>query len=398
MNIISKLYDNRSGCYSVMTEMTIQNYLELVDNVYREQGNISGQRAAIRTKSGKKIRDRMVDDIIKGAVLPPLVLGVISKQSENDAQVTNFLMKSSKEYKNMLSLIDGMQRTTAFKEAVQKIKEIGDNQKLKDFFERKIRVEFWVAKNTNNLLYRMLVLNTGQMPWNLRRQVEIIYSSLINDISENIPGIELIKQDENSKRSRAGQFPADKVIEMFLCFAARSENIDTKDSVTDEFARLDVIEASSFFEFNKFFYETLELLVKFDQLIFSYKGSTKHDKEKFRDGKDLFTSQPARIGFVTSISKYVFGLPGSKQNDSVYEDRMLVVKIKYQQLFEYLDAPNINLLDEFLEFDTLNEKLDVVTSKIGDFERKFFTNAFGTIFHNDFSFDEPTLAVCWRAA
>ena len=54
MNIISKLYDNRSGCYSVMTEMTIQNYLELVDNVYREQGNISGQRAAIRTKSGKK--------------------------------------------------------------------------------------------------------------------------------------------------------------------------------------------------------------------------------------------------------------------------------------------------------------------------------------------------------
>ena len=185
---------------------------------------------------------------------------------------------------------------------------------------------------------------------------------------------------------------------MFLCFAARSENIDTKDSVTDEFARLDVIEASSFFEFNKFFYETLELLVKFDQLIFSYKGSTKHDKEKFRDGKDLFTSQPARIGFVTSISKYVFGLPGSKQNDSVYEDRMLVVKKKYQQLFEYLDAPNINLLDEFLEFDTLNEKLDVVTSKIGDFERKFFTNAFGTIFHNDFSFDEPTLAVCWRAA
>lgn len=397
MNIISTLYDKRSDCYSVMTEMTIKNYLELVDNVYREQGNISGQRAAIRTKSGKKIRDRMVDDIIKGAVLPPLVLGVISKQSENDEQVIDFLLHNSQEYMNMLSLIDGMQRTTAFKEAVQKLKEIEDNQKLKNFFDRNIRVEFWVAKNTNNLLYRMLILNTGQMPWNLRRQVEIIYSALINDITENIPGIELIKQDENGKRSKAGQFSADKVIEMFLCFAARSENVDTKDSVTDEFARLDVIEASSFFEFNDLFYDTLELLVKFDQLIFSYKGNSKVDKEKFKDGKDLFTSQPARIGFVTSISKHVFGLPGSKQNENTYEEKMIVIKEKYNKIFNYIESDKHAQLDEFLDFDTLNEKLNVVTSKVGDFERRFFTNAFGTIFHNDFAFDEPTLTVCWRA-
>ena len=397
MNIISTLYDKRSDCYSVMTEMTIKNYLELVDNVYREQGNISGQRAAIRTKSGKKIRDRMVDDIIKGAVLPPLVLGVISKQSENDEQVIDFLSHNSQEYMNMLSLIDGMQRTTAFKEAVQKLKEIEDNQKLKNFFDRNIRVEFLVAKYTNNLLYRMLILNTGQMPWNLRRQVEIIYSALINDITENIPGIELIKQDENGKRSKAGQFSADKVIEMFLCFAARSENIDTKDSVTDEFARLDVIEASSFFEFNDLFYDTLELLVKFDQLIFSYKGNSKVDKEKFKDGKDLFTSQPARIGFVTSISKHVFGLPGSKQNENTYEEKMIVIKEKYNKIFNYIESDKHAQLDEFLDFDTLNEKLNVVTSKVGDFERRFFTNAFGTIFHNDFAFDEPTLTVCWRA-
>lgn len=397
MKIISTLYDKRSDCYSVMTEMTLQNYLDLVDKVYQEQGNITGQRAAIRTKSGKKIRDRMVEDIIKGAVLPPLVLGVISKHSEKNEQVIDFLLQSSEDYRNMLSLIDGMQRTTAFKEAIQKLEESGDKQKLEDFYEKIIRVEFWVANNTNNLLYRMLILNTGQMPWNLRRQVEIIYAPLINDIKEKTPDIELITQDENSKRTGAGQFPADKVIEMFLCFAARSENVDTKDSVTDEFARLDVIEASSFFKFNNFFFDTLELLVKFDQLIFSHKIDLKDEKEKFKAGKDLFTSQPARIGFVTSVSKYVFGLPGSKQNETTYEKRMILVTEKYQKIFDYLASADQNQLDDFLDFDTLNEKLNVVTSKVGDFERRFFTNAFGTIFHNNFPFDEPTLSVCWRA-
>ena len=76
---------------------------------------------------------------------------------------------------------------------------------------------------------------------------------------------------------------------------------------------------------------------------------------------------------------------------------MIVIKEKYNKIFNYIESDKHAQLDEFLDFDTLNEKLNVVTSKVGDFERRFFTNAFGTIFHNDFAFDEPTLTVCWRA-
>ena len=41
--------------------------------------------------------------------------------------------------------------------------------------EREVREEFWVAEKVNSLIYRMLVLNTGQVPWETGRQLETVY-------------------------------------------------------------------------------------------------------------------------------------------------------------------------------------------------------------------------------
>ncbi len=70
------------------------------------------------------------------------------------------------------SIIDGMQRTTALQEAKD---SFGENQ-------LNIRVEFWIADKLNSLIYRMLVLNTGQVPWEMARQLETIYSQLLKSI------------------------------------------------------------------------------------------------------------------------------------------------------------------------------------------------------------------------
>lgn len=38
--------------------------------------------------------------------------------------------------------------------------------------------EFWLAKSVRALVYRMLVLNTGQVPWTLSRQLGVVFEPL----------------------------------------------------------------------------------------------------------------------------------------------------------------------------------------------------------------------------
>jgi hypothetical protein len=51
-----------------------------------------------------------------------------------------------------------MQRTAALFEAIEADKAVLDRQ---------MRVEFWLTRSVRTMIYRMLVLNTGQVPWTL---------------------------------------------------------------------------------------------------------------------------------------------------------------------------------------------------------------------------------------
>jgi hypothetical protein len=70
------LFDDRTDCYSVQTTMLIRDYLNLVEGAHSVRGGLSGQRDTPKTTTAKRIRTRMVADIRKGAVLPPVVLAL----------------------------------------------------------------------------------------------------------------------------------------------------------------------------------------------------------------------------------------------------------------------------------------------------------------------------------
>ncbi len=67
----------------------------------------------------------------------------------------------------------------------------------------------------------MLVLNTGQVPWNTRRQLEVIFDGISNKISEEIKKtdplldiqLNILAVDE-IKRRKAGMFKKSSLIEM----------------------------------------------------------------------------------------------------------------------------------------------------------------------------------------
>ena len=176
MRIIAIDEDNRSNCISVLTDMLLEEYKRLAFDSFSANGNFAGQRGVItKSAAAARIRKRMQDDFCRGTIFPQVVLGIqSSKDFINDLKVGDDY-DSLVIFKDCtISIIDGMQRSNIY------FKNYKGNE------NRKIRVEFWIANNSEKLLYRMLVLNTGQTPWNTRRQIEVIYGNLSKSIEQGL--------------------------------------------------------------------------------------------------------------------------------------------------------------------------------------------------------------------
>lgn len=384
--------DNRVNCFSVMITMKICDYLDLVKKTYRERGGIEGQREALKSSTAIRIRERLIKDLIIGAVIPPIVIGIIVDQDK----LNNVETLHEDDFRSMVSMvdsdnvtiIDGMQRTTALMKAIE---EGGQG-------DREIRVEFWIALNTKSLIYRMLVLNSGQVPWDIRRQIEVIFSAMVHEMSTTVPNIELLKLDDQRRRGNAGgQFQADRIIELFLIFGSRKEKVDTKERLADEFTRLDLIESTGNEDFVSIFYSAVDLLGKFDKQFSRYKLESTDTKSqnRFNIGRDLFSSQPACIGFILAIARHVLGRPGLDFESTEKQQRWRALSNDADKLINRLQHMNDEELGFFLDFMTLNEAINRRTGKVGEFERDFFHKAFAALIEDKFSFTKMT--PCWRA-
>jgi len=384
------LSDKRIDCYSVLLDMSVHDYLSIINQAYESSGGIEGQREPLKTSTAIRIRKRMIEDLKNGAVLPPIVLGAVVPdeifRSIEEMDEQSFRDSINSQPKENISIIDGMQRTSAMAELIRSNNDID---------QRMIRIEYWIAKNTNSLIYRMLVLNTGQVPWDLRRQIEVVFRSMIQEIRKKVSSIDVLAIKDQRRRSRAGQFQANQLIELFLVFGARKEKIDTKERLADEFTRLDFIEATGDKEFNNIFYEAIDYMGKFDIAFDKYRPEEQMET-RFKSGKDLFTSQPVRVGFITAIALEVLGRPGIHYNRSEQQKRWENIKDQADNLLSGLNDMDSSQVGNFLDLATLSELISQKsTSKIGDFEREFFLKAFKVLIEEKFAFSSMT--PCWRA-
>lgn len=388
---LHSLSDN-IGSASVLTSMTVDNYLSLIESAYSKRGSIEGQRDALTTTSAVRIRDRMASDFKRGAILPPVVVGVLVGSEQMEAAAT----WSSDELRNILrgvtesaiSIIDGMQRTTVLKEI------------RADAGAREIRVEFWISDATANLTYRMLVLNTGQVPWNLRRQIEVINASFVaelkNSFKKQSPAIEIYGIDDKRRRFGPGEYQANDVVEMYLAFGLRKAQVDKESVLADQFSRLDMIEAVSEKAFFGSFVKVFQQLARFDHAFSILDASSNKSSGKgprFSSGRTLFDSQPACAGFMAAAAQKVYGRPGAKKTQVQAKQNLQALLDHCEQVLEKISKFNQSQLRSFLDFGTLNEVLDRPAGKIGDFERAMFTEAFRLLFDEDVASMTP----CWRA-
>lgn len=389
---IDKIKDTRVNCYSVMTQFQVEEYLKMVKNAFENRGGLEGQRDTLKTNTAIRIRKRMIKDIEAGAVLPPIVIGVIIPQ-DNFAIIEQlednnaFLEFINKIPEDSISIIDGMQRTKALSVALK------DNANICD---HEIRVEFWIASQINSLIYRMLVLNTGQVPWDIRRQIETVFQGIIKELKEKFSEIEIITltdKNHKNKRSSPGQFKSDDIIELFLVFGAKKVKIDIPERLAEEFIRLDFISSTSNPNLTNIFYEVMFCLYKFDQAISRYQNE--EIQGYFQKGKDLFSSQPACVGFVTALAFSILGRPGNDYEPEEQNQKWQDIKNNTDILLTKIDKLSNDEIGNFLDFPTLNELISKKTGRKDFFEREFFLQAFNLLISEKFNIDNMTQ--CWRA-
>lgn len=396
--------DQRVNCWSIMLSANVRVYLELVKGAYDERGGIRHQRDALKTTTARRIRARLVDDLSKGAIIPPVVLGLVNPDFKIDAHGhdAEALLSLIRNEKSSVSIIDGMQRTTALIEANEQ-GAISENP---------LRVEVWVAENADSLIYRMLVLNTGQIPWNLKQQLNVVYEPLIKSIEGKVNFTRILKRKDGKveRRWNGGEFAAEDLVEAYIAFGLRKTEVDTQEHLADEFSRLDMAEALTSKKYDHFFYGILQMMVDLD-VAFSSLNPEKEEgdsvdansdslgrrgKKNFTRGRHIFDTQASRVAFVVAAATSVIGRIGMDRSEEESADRLSVFQKSCSELIQKLKVMSEEDLEHFLSLGVLSEVMTRrPSSAVGRWERNFYDNAFKVLF--EVNFEVPTMETCWRA-
>lgn len=377
------LRDNRTNCWSISTTVSITDYCDWFIK-YGKANKLEDQRPVLNTRSGNMIRARLIEDLKQGAVIPPIVVGMAIDE-DIDAIDEKLVSELFNKYQEEVTVIDGMQRSEALSVALASNDSIHDNL---------LRMDIWVAKDTVSLVYRMLVLNTGQVPWDVKRQMEVIYKPLIKETKSRVPAIIINTKNDNTRRSCAGEYQASSIVELFIAFTSRKEIVSSPDRVADDFIRLDVTEMSGKPNVSDYFYRTISLMVSVDQAFSNYRGD--EEWEHFRSGKDLFARNTVQAGFVGAIAQKVIGMPGMTARSEEEQERyMRTIEQRIGELCGEINSMTEANLKVFMSFDILNEKMsNLPTKKIGNVQREFFRMAFKTLVEES---NIESLSVIWQS-
>ena len=381
------LRDTRIGGLSISAVTTIGDYVQWYRR-YGLENKLNEQRPTLHTRSANMIRQRLIEDLKTGAVIPPIVIGFTTDadlQCVTEGNTAQLIAR----HLEAATVIDGMQRSAALEIALDQQPGIVGNQ---------LRVDVWVSNMTVGLIYRMLVLNTGQTPWDVKRQMEVIYKPLIVETRHQIPGIQLNERNDGRRRTNGGEYPASSIVELFIAFSSRKELVNNADRIADDFTRLDITQMAGETGFSQLFFDSLRIMVEFDVAISLYRNENgdEGDGVKFVNGMDIFTNMPAKIGFMVALSQEILGRVGAAERTDEEEiRRMHSIQACFADFKDRLERMGNRELGEFLQIPLLNETINTLpVKKIGNAQREFFRKDFSTIVESGFAVDN--MEVVWR--
>lgn len=211
MKAVSLLHDGRIHADNVLFDFSIGEYLDSIRETVRHNPY---QRK--RVASSKSIYSLLKQDIIKGCVVPSIVLALTNIES----QVQNLDLHRAEsivgQQTQNLIILDGLQRTLTLLDLE---KELSGDAREK-FLSHVLRVEIYIGLNKIGILYRMLTLNTGQTPMSLRHQIEMLY---IDYLDADIDGVRFVREIDEERATSNNELNFKETIDGFNSYLERDE-------------------------------------------------------------------------------------------------------------------------------------------------------------------------------
>ncbi|EKP0278758.1 hypothetical protein JGK46_004478 [Aeromonas bestiarum] len=356
------LNDNKVNSKNIQFTIDIKSYVELSKQVIN---NNPFQRNKV-SRSGS-VYTLLKEDILKGCIIPPIVLASTFRLDYEDSSHEKILSKILSEPKD-LKILDGLQRTFS-------LIEVYDNNK--DFFDKNeylIRVEVYLSISDTGILYRMLTLNTGQTPMTLRHQLEILFSKYLDGSVEEL---RIIKEVDDDAVRTINEYKFSDLIDGYNSFLERNElPIDRFDILqTVQTIQLISHDDNGDYEFKNFVKTYNVISRKFEE---HFKGWTYPSDDninaEFKTKANPFGKLPFKIfnrsqaitGFGAAIGELI-------DLDSI-NGLSSISKICNELIFTDNDLLNLNKC-----LDDVREK----SKKIGNGQRIFFKLFFKHLFDKD---------------
>jgi hypothetical protein len=146
------------------------------------------------------------------------------------------------------------------------------------------------------------------------------------------------------------------------------------------------------------FVAILENIVKFDKNLSRLRTRIEDSSARYKEGKDIFTSQPALVGLTAALAQKILGRPGIDYKQYRVKNNFEYINSKFSEFNKKLSMKSSEEIPAFLDLEQLNEivgSLNLKGSKVGDIERDYFKSAFQVMV--DQGFDVESLTVCWKA-
>lgn len=163
------LYDSKIGGRSWMTRMTVNDYLSLVDlknNPYQ------------RNILSVKLYNKLINDLLHDTVIPPISIVYPEVDLKLDQEL---------DTNKTCSILDGLQRTNSLLQCLDRIekgKGEGSTFTKDQFLDKEIYVEIWERLELKNILYKMVVLNTGQKKMDYSHQLDILNENVLQKLRD----------------------------------------------------------------------------------------------------------------------------------------------------------------------------------------------------------------------
>lgn len=365
MKIISRITDKKIDALNVIVEMTIKEYMQIAKEIINKN---EFQRR--RVKKANTVYALLKEDLKKGCVIPPIVLGVKTDILENVINIYDFpnddILELFNNHNNFI-ILDGLQRTYTIIDLIDEVKK-EDNNLINEVYSNPLRIEIYLGLKRIGILYRMLTLNTGQTPMSSRHQIEILYTDY-----NQLNNINLFTEKDKTKNKKIGDYQFQDVIAGFNSYLNRNEMGISKGDLLDNIANLEKLAKKDDTDLFKEYIETYtKFLIKINELADNWKFEKDTNNHYFNvfgtTILSIFTKQQALSGFGAAIG--------------YFEDKNVIKN--FQEIANHIKNIKTDTISTQDALNDLINKLNDVRSNarnIGAEQRLFFSRFFRELFN-----------------